>query len=47
MNRSGELHEMKEIAKQKPEKNSGYLIVWILKARFKIGPKVLLKHFTS
>ena len=47
MNRSGELHEMKEIAKQKPEKNSGYLIVWILKARFEIGPKVLLKHFTS
>ena len=47
MIRSVELHVMKEIVKKKPEKNSGYLIVWILKGRFKIGPKVLLKHFTS
>ena len=57
MNRSGELHVMKEIAKKKPEKKFGfrrlskvdmfYIIVSILTARFEIGPKVLLTHFTS
>ena len=56
MIRSGELHVMKEIAKKELEKNSGstpfkcwhiYIIVWIFKARFEIGPNVLQKHFTS